>query len=326
MPRVKKFLLCILFLVWALAGAAQSDSARPATVQTNQSATINDSDTTRIDSATQAAAQHLKDSLATDSARKSALPPAPVIDTTTYRSFAPTGFLPLNKPTVYMLLDYRVQESKDELFYLLIGVVFVLAFTRAAFSKYFRNMFGLFLQTSIRQRQTREQLLQEGPAALLTNFLFVISAGLYITLLIAYKGWSDLPFWWLAGGSAAALTGIYLVKYLFLLFMGWLFNAREAAGSYAFVVFLVNRIIGVVLVPFLLVLAFAGPDLVQVSVTVSAGVVLLLLGYRYWVSFLSIRGKLKVNALHFLLYLCAVELLPLALICKVLTNYFNGSL
>jgi hypothetical protein len=33
-----------------------------------------------------------------------------------------------------------------------------------------------------------------------------------------------------------------------------------------------------------------------------------------------------VNALHFLLYLCAVELLPLALICKVLMNYFNGSL
>jgi hypothetical protein len=110
------------------------------------------------------------------------------------------------------------------------------------------------------------------------------------------------------------------------LFTGWVFNTKEAAGSYVFVVFLVNKVLGVLLVPFLLIFSFAGPELVQVAVTVSVGLVLLFLGYRYWVSFIAIRSKLKVNALHFLLYLCAVELLPLAFIYKVLMNYFNGSL
>jgi hypothetical protein len=50
---------------------------------------------------------------------------------------------------------------------------------------------------------------------------------------------------------------VYLVKYLFLLFTGWVFNSQEATGSYVFVVFLVNKVMGVLLIPFLLIFAFA---------------------------------------------------------------------
>lgn len=273
-------------------------------------------------------AQALQDSLRADSVRKLSVVNVslPVYDTSTYRKYATHPYLPLHKPALYMLIDYRQREQKDELFYLMAGIIFVLAFIRAAFSKYFRNLFLLFFQTSLRQKQTRDQLLQDNLASLLMNFLFVISAGLYITLLIRYKNWTDIPFWWLAAGSASVLLAVYLVKYLFLLFTGWVFNSKEAAGSYVFVVFLVNKVLGVILIPFLLILSFANTGIVQVAVTISLGVILLLLGYRYWVSFTAIRNKLKVNALHFLLYLCAVELLPLALIYKILMNYFNGSL
>lgn len=336
MSRVKKFLLSLVLSVVACTAFAQTDSTiRPpeqAEPQPVRRRSVDSSQYAYADSILNRekanVAKLLRDSLFADSVKKAGLQAAPVIviDTTTYRKYEPSTFVSLSKPVVYMLIEYREQPSKDDLFYLMAGIVFVLAFIRAAFSKYFRNLFLLFLQTSLRQKQTRDQLLQDNLASLLTNFLFVISGGLYITLVIQYKGWSDLPFWWLAAGSAGALLLVYLVKFLFLLFTGWVFNTKEAAGSYVFVVFLVNKVLGVILVPFLLIFAFAGPELVQVGLTISAGVVFLLLGYRYWVSFMAIRGKLKVNALHFLLYLCAVELLPLALICKVLMNYFNGSL
>lgn len=280
------------------------------------------------DSLQLALVQTRRDSLLADSVRRVSLPkPNTVfIDTSTYRKYQTHPYLPLHSPALYMLINYHQPQTKDELFYLMAGVIFIMAFIRLTFSKYFRNLFLLFFQTSIRQKQTRDQLLQDNLASLLMNFLFVISGGLYITLLVRYKSWTDISFWWLAAGAAAVLLLVYLGKYLFLLFTGWVFNTKEAAGSYVFVVFLVNKVLGVLLIPFLLVLAFAGPDLVNVSITLSIGMICLLLGYRYWVSFLAIRNKLKVNALHFLLYLCAVELLPLALICKVLMNYFNGSL
>jgi len=122
-----------------------------------------------------------------------------------------------------------------------------------------------------------------------------------------------------------ALILIYLGKYLFLVFAGWVFNTKEAAGSYIFLVFLVNKVMGVALIPFLLILSFAAPPVVDVAITVSFGMIGVLFAYRYLVSFSAIRNKLKVNVLHFFLYLCAVEVLPLLLIYKLLINYITGS-
>lgn len=269
----------------------------------------------------------LQDSLRNDSLKKAALAKIPIVvyDTSTYRKYETHPWLPLHKPGIYMIIDYRKAQSKDELFYLIAGVIFMLAFIKTAFPKYFKNLFLLFFQTSLRQKQTRDQLLQDNLASLLTNLLFIITASLYITLLVEYRHWVQYAFWWLAAGSALLLLLTYLVKYLFLLFAGWVFNTKEATSSYTFVVFMVNKVLGVILVPFLLVLAFAANTIIEVSVTLSAGLLILLVAYRYWVSFTAIQHKLKVNALHFLLYLCAVELLPLVLIYKVLINYLAGS-
>ena len=167
--------------------------------------------------------------------------------------------------------------------------------------------------------------MQDNLASLLINLLFFISTGIYISLFIQYKHWSDASFWVLAPISALILISVYLIKFLFLQFAGWVFNTREAAGSYTFIVFMVNKVIGVALIPFLLILAFSLPAVMEVSVTVS----LFLLGglfiYRYLISFSVLRTKLKVNAMHFFLYLCAVELLPLVLIYKLLIKYIAGS-
>ena len=345
MCGLKRFLFLLLLVNSCVCGFAQTDSSnRAETSRSRQlspapqkilqrAAVAKDSFANEAVDSLQGAdslqlAQTRRDSLLADSIRKASLPRLNVVfkDTSTYRKYQTHPYLPLHSPALYMLINYHQPQTKDELFYLMAGVIFIMAFIRLTFSKYFRNLFLLFFQTSIRQKQTRDQLLQDNLASLLMNFLFVISGGLYITLLVRYKNWTDISFWWLAAGAAAVLLLLYLGKYLFLLFTGWVFNTKEAAGSYVFVVFLVNKVLGVLLIPFLLILAFADPVLVNIGVTLSAGMICLLLGYRYWVSFLAIRNKLKVNALHFLLYLCAVELLPLALICKVLMNYFNGSL
>ncbi len=347
MCGLKRFLFLLLLVNSCICGFAQTDSSSRA--ETSQSRQISPApqlirqrtpvvkDTAAktaadslpgTDTLQQVLTQSRRDSLLADSVKRASLPKPSAIrkDTSTYRKYLVHPYLPMSSPALYMLINYHQPRSKDELFYLMAGIIFIMAFIRLTFSKYFRNLFLLFFQTSIRQKQTRDQLLQDNLASLLMNFLFVVSGGFYITLLVRYKNWTDISFWWLAAGAASVLLMVYLGKYLFLLFTGWVFNTKEAAGSYVFVVFLVNKVLGVVLIPFLLILAFAEPALVQVGVTLSVGMICLLLGYRYWVSFLAIRNKLKVNALHFLLYLCAVELLPLALICKVLMNYFNGSL
>ena len=43
----------------------------------------------------------------------------------------------------------------------------------------------------------------------------------------------------------ARLAVIYLVKFVGLKIIGWLFNMRHAADSYIFIVFIINKVIGI---------------------------------------------------------------------------------
>ena len=100
-------------------------------------------------------------------------------------------------------------------------------------------------------------------------------------------------------------SGILLIifKYLVIQFMGWVFNAKEQASTYGFIVFLINKVIALVLLPLLLLLAFSSDYMQEVVLTIAACVVILLLIFRYIISLTIIRGALSVHPLHFFIYL-----------------------
>lgn len=264
------------------------------------------------------------DSFKTDSITKSAIPVGSRIDTGTYRKYYTHPFLPLTAKPMFMISDFRERRTLDDMFYLLMGIVLLLAFIRTVFPRYFKNLFVLFLQTSLRQKQTKDQLLQDNLGSLFVNLLFIISTSIYGALVIRNKEWLDYPFWHIVFFGAGLLTIVYFGKFLFLQFSGWVFNSKEAAINYTFTVFLVNKVMGVILVPFLFLMAFAKPGFKEVAFTVSVGLMIMLLLYRYVISFATIRNTLKVNVLHFFLYLCAVEILPLLLLYKLMADYIGG--
>lgn len=245
-------------------------------------------------------------------------------DTTTYRKYHTHPYLPLSGKSIFMISDFRERRTLDDLFYLLMGVLVLLAFIRTAFPRYFKNLFVLFFQTSLRQKQTRDQLLQNNLASVFVNLLFIVSTSIYGALVIRHYNWLDYPFWQVIFFGAALLTVVYFGKFLFLRFSGWVFNSREASMNYTFTVFLVNKVLGVCLVPFLFLMAFAKPPVREIAYTISVGLIGLLLLYRYVISFATIRNTLKVNALHFFLYLCAVEVLPLLVLYKLMADYIGG--
>ena len=125
---------------------------------------------------------------------------------------------------------------------------------------------------------------------------------------------------------ALTLMVVYSIKFLFLRFTGWAFQASQAASTYAFVVFLINKIAGVLLLPIVLIMSFSSPAIQDIALGLASGLLILLFLYRYFISAGNLRNILKVNFLHFSLYLCAVEILPLLLIYKVLVSYVAGTL
>jgi Domain of unknown function (DUF4271) len=222
------------------------------------------------------------------------------------------------------LMEIRQSRSSDALFYFLLGILFYFSLIRLLFGKYINNLFTLFFRISMRQQQIREQVLQTPLPSLLLNILFIVAAGLYGSFLIRYYHLAEkMDFWLLSLDCAVILFVLYLVKFLVLKFSGWIFNIKRATDRYIFIIFLANKIFGIFLLPFLLILAVSGSLVKDIMVTVSIVMAFIFFVYRFIVSYNPIRKEIKVNGFHFFLYLCAFEVAPLLLIYKVLLTYLE---
>jgi hypothetical protein len=221
------------------------------------------------------------------------------------------------------ILDERRDDGRDVLFYLMAGLLLFFALIKQLFNRYVSNMLALVFRGSLRQKQIREQLMQTPLPALFLNIFFFLVAGLYVFLLIRYYGAvPNVPFWLLLLYCTGTITLVYLAKFIILKLTGWIFNMQEAADTYIFIVFLVNKLLAIFLLPMLIIITFSLAGWAKVFLTLSYVTVAGFFGYRYVVSFAPVRREVKVSQFHFFVYLCAFEIIPLLLIYKVLVQYF----
>ena len=225
------------------------------------------------------------------------------------------------KPDVQTITARNVQ-SNDGIFYYIVGLVLYLALMRLFFYKYVNTMFTLFFRATLRQQQLREQLLQAPLPALLMNVFFVVSVATYCTFLaLHFKMPFAHSFWTTLLYAIILVACIYFVKFIFLNIVGWIFGISNVTDTYIFIVFLINKMIGIFLLPVIALLAFPSPTLLPVVLMISYILVGGMLFYRFIISYRPVRSEIKVNRFHFFLYLCAFEIAPLLLIYKVLLTF-----
>ena len=271
------------------------------------------------------------DSLTLDSLQRASdsllnlAPKKPMKDTTSFKKLMTHPYLPMQTKPSFRINEIRISPNVDGRFYLIIGMLFFLAFIKVTFPKYFTNLFQLIFQSPVRQKQTREQLQQNNLASLFSNILFILNASIFVSLLAVKNAWVDLSLYSCMAYSAIGFTGLYLVKFLFLWFSGWLFSQGEAIGNYSFIVFLTNKVMGVFLIPAILLLAFSPISVQDFAYNSALIVISILFVYRYLISFSIVRASLKVSAFHFFLYLCTCEVLPMLVLYKLITDFISGT-
>jgi hypothetical protein len=211
----------------------------------------------------------------------------------------------------------KATRSNDAVFYLLAGLIFLVGIIKLFFSRYFTNLFRVFFNTSLRQSQLADQLLQAKLPSLFFNAFFIISGGVYTYFLLAQYGLIKGAYnWMLLGACVVTLGIIYVVKFSALKFTGWITGYKESADTYIFIIFMICKIIGIILLPFTVLIAFSDAGIATVSALVSLLIIGFLLLLRFFRSYGLIRNQLKVSKFHFFLYIAGVEIIPLLLIYK----------
>jgi hypothetical protein len=226
-----------------------------------------------------------------------------------------------NKVVYSSIINERTYDDKTPDFYLLLILIAILGLIRAIDPKYFNNMWHSFISPSRVSRQLREQMSGPSLPSILMNVFFAISVGAYAYYLVKmYVPYDShrIPRYLLIMMLIGGLACIYLTKYAMVKFSGWAFKVQGITEQYIFNILLINKIAAISLIPFTLMMAFGGPNWQEPAAMFSCALVALLLINRYTRSWQVFGSFFQYSRFHFFTYLCASELLPLAVLIKLL--------
>ena len=236
-------------------------------------------------------------------------------------------YLNSKEKPVSLAVKMKKTAGNAFVFYLLSAVFFFFGIIRTIYSKYFTNMFRVFFNSSLRQTQLSDQLLQDNLPSLYFNLIFIVAGGFYVYFLLQRMSAGIVNFnLMLLGSCIAAILIVYTVKYLMLKLMGWLTGYQDEANTYIFVVFLINKIVGICLLPVIVTIAFAQDIVVRWVIIFSVLLFGLLLLLRFFRSYGLLQHRLKVSRFHFSLYIFSLEILPLLIMYKAMEVFIIKNL
>ncbi|WP_245729445.1 DUF4271 domain-containing protein [Niabella drilacis] len=219
------------------------------------------------------------------------------------------------------------QPGEEIYFYTLAGIMLLFAGFKTAFSKYFDDLTTLFFRRTLKQRQLQQQLSQNTLPSFLFNILFVFVAGYYLALMAEQLATHKpaYPFWQLFAFAVAFVSLAYLAKFFLLKLFGWLFKLQHLTDAYIFLIFLVNKILVLFLLPVIIVTSLGGTGIKTIIWTLSWLIIGALFLYRFTVALQMAQKSNKISLFHFFIYFVAFELLPAFVIYKFILHFLTGN-
>ena len=129
-----------------------------------------------------------------------------------------------------------------------------------------------------------------------------------------YNNWS--VFWTICG----IMTGWVLLRYLTLHFVNWLFDARDTVDRQMSVQFSISIFTLMAMMPLVLLLIY---NPTKYFVWIGIGLLGLAAMVRFVLGIIESRVATKISAFYIFLYLCALEIAPVATVVTAGWRYFS---
>lgn len=244
----------------------------------------------------------------------------PIIDTTKAKATHVAVQVP--KEPVITGFEGKQLKSTSYDWYTLVLLIAVAIF---AWGKSLYHKYLLQIISSVYNYQISIQLFRDKNAlfrnlSIILQVLYPISFGLLIYTLINYFHLNHL-FGWALANIATYSFGVFLffqLKALLYKFIGIVFKVKEDFYEIQHHLNIFNQTIGMCLLPFLISIPFLDERFKSIAIVglfLFAGATLLLFFYRGF----QVVTRKQVPIFFLILYLCAVEILPIVLVIK--TSY-----
>lgn len=201
---------------------------------------------------------------------------------------------------------------------LLLGVFILLAWLNVTYRKRIGQLANAFVSNRFVQQMIREEglLTSRGALGLNTMALTVSSVFVFQVVAVVGNGSVFVSDWALFLGVLGGLLVWALLKVAAISISGLLFKVEEQMQEYIFNIALFNQVLGLLLLPLVLCIAYMPTTYAPVFVWIGAGLAGLTFAVRVLKAGFHGFSAPGFSRVYIILYLCTLEILPLLLIAK----------
>ncbi len=187
------------------------------------------------------------------------------------------------------------------------------------------QVYRSFLNDNMLRLKQREQGAFISFPLLLLYIFFFLSGGFFLYLVVQTLGATFEDHWTLLGWCVLGLTAIFILKHTVLRVIGNIFPLEKELRQYSFTIAIFNITLGILLLPFNLLIAFGPGALPRYLIYTILASILLIYGFRIIRSLLIASRYISLHKFHFFMYLCTVEIAPTIVLVKFLLLMQGGA-
>ena len=204
-------------------------------------------------------------------------------------------------------------------FLVLLVIGLFLAFLNTSYQRDIQKIYRAFTNNNLMMQLYREKGSLLDMPYIPLYMLFCFTGGAFIFLILDYYKISLLnsPILSILA-CMSGLAGFYLIKHLILKMISGIFPFKKEIHEYHFTLGVFNQIIGLALIPFVTIVAFAPQNIKLFAIYAAYLVIAIILTQRLFRSILISQKFIAFHNFHFIVYLCTVEIAPIFIILKLI--------
>jgi len=206
----------------------------------------------------------------------------------------------------------------------IIGVILFSAFVFAWIKMFYNRNYQNIIKSGINY-QYAYKLVKEGNSVsyrvnTFLNFVFYMNFAMFIFLTIKLLGYDiNIQEWKIYLLIFSLLLIIYTGKSFVFNILGFIFNSKQTVNEYITNISIYNKILGVFLFPIIIAIPYISLQFKLPLMYIGIITIGISLIFRFLRAF-QIAFKIKLSIFYLILYLCALEILPILIIGKMINN------
>lgn len=213
-------------------------------------------------------------------------------------------------------------------FWIFLGLLFFLSFIITGGRAYITRMFRTLGNENLFRLTHREFTGSFQSIYLLLFIFFILNAAIFTYLALGTLGYSiwQIPVWKLLFWLIGAIFGVLFFKYLIVSALGIIFDVKKTVSQYHFSLLILLNLMGLVIFPTNILLAYGSAQAsysLVITILILAGLLFL---FHYLRSLNLARRYILDHGLHFIVYLCTVEIAPVLILIRWFSDMAGSGL